>query len=273
MIKIPKQNIPAKAYQWPLSKFTPKKISLPSVQSLHLEFFFEGAHGSTSVSVATGFVCISANGPVLVTNWHNVAGIDPITGKHLSKMLVEPNVVVISHNSPMLGHFIRRQERLRAEVDGVPLWFEHPRWGREADMVALKLRSLDGVQLRPYDTQRDQDLLVTVSEVVSVVGFPFGLRSGGTAIWATGTVASEPEIDFDKRPIFLIDCRARTGQSGSAVIAHRTGIVPRADGNSYFGGEATRLMGIYSGRVNAESDLGRVWKTSAITELLAAVPP
>ena len=35
-----------------------------------------------------------------------------------------------------------------------------------------------------------------------------------------------------------------------------------------FTGLATCLLGIYSGRINKESDLGIVWKTSAIKELI-----
>lgn len=54
--------------------------------------------------------------------------------------------------------------------------------------------------------------------------FPFGLAGGGSlAIWATGLMATEPEIDYNNQPTFLIDCRARPGQSVSAVIAHRNG--------------------------------------------------
>jgi hypothetical protein len=30
-----------------------------------------------------------------------------------------------------------------------------------------------------------------------------------------------------------------------------------------------RLLGVYSGRINPESDIGMVWKTSAVREILA----
>ena len=42
-----------------------------------------------------------------------------------------------------------------------------------------------------------------------------------------------------------------------------------ADGSSaIFTGPVERFIGIYSGRINAESDLGIVWKASAINELI-----
>lgn len=33
-------------------------------------------------------------------------------------------------------------------------------------------------------------------------------------------------------------------------------------------GSHTRFLGIYSGRINSESDIGIVWKASAIADLL-----
>jgi hypothetical protein len=112
------------------------------------------------------------------------------------------------------------------------------------------------------------------AEAVSVVGFPFGIQGGGSlAVWASGFVASEPDIDYGDLPVFLIDCRSRPGQSGSAVIAHRSGgAVTMADGSTgVFGGPVTRFLGIYSGRVNDQSDLGIVWKASAIREITDSI--
>lgn len=59
---------------------------------------------------------------------------------------------------------------------------------------------------------------------MNAADFPFGLAGGGSlAIWATGFIVTEPEVDYNNQPTFLIDCRARPGQCGSAVIALRTG--------------------------------------------------
>jgi hypothetical protein len=118
------------------------------------------------------------------------------------------------------------------------------------------------------------DILVTPGDAVSVVGFPFGLSGGGRfAIWATGFMATEPEIDYDAKPIFLIDCRSRPGQSGSPVIASRSGgLVTLTNGEAVmFVGPQMKFLGIYSGRINDQSDLGIVWKRTAIVELVAAL--
>jgi hypothetical protein len=109
---------------------------------------------------------------------------------------------------------------------------------------------------------------------MSPVDFPFGLAGGGSlAIWATGFMATEPEIDYNKQPRFLIDCRARPGQSGSAAIAHRNGgmVALEGGGTAAFSGAVTRFLGIYSGRINEQSDLGIVWKASSIKELVDSI--
>jgi hypothetical protein len=139
--------------------------------------------------------------------------------------------------------------------------------------VALPLTELQDVELKPYRLGvREPEMGCGPADIVSVIGFPFGLRGGGSlAIWATGFIASEPAIDFQDLPIFLIDCRSRSGQSGSAVIMYRGAGQTFAykDGRPGFSnGPVFNFLGIYSGRINAESDLGIVWKEAALIELI-----
>ena len=113
-----------------------------------------------------------------------------------------------------------------------------------------------------------------VADVVSVVGFPFGIAGGGSlAIWATGFIASEPDINYKDLPVFLIDSRSRPGQSGSPVVAHRNGGPVLLEDNSthVFAEPVTRFLGVYSGRINQESDLGMVWKADALTALIGSI--
>lgn len=42
-------------------------------------------------------------------------------------------------------------------------------------------------------------------------------------------------------------------------------------GAAMFGGPVQRLFGIYSGRINKQSDLGMVRKTSALKELVDSI--
>lgn len=145
------------------------------------------------------------------------------------------------------------------------------------DVVALRLQHTSGVELHPYDlTGAAPALKIGPADGVSVVGFPFGITGGGAfAIWTRGFVASEPDINFNDLPSFLVDARTRPGQSGSPVIAYSSGGgTAMADGSTaFFNGPLTNLLGVYSGRVNEQSDLGLVWKVDAVREILAAEQP
>ena len=70
-------------------------IAEPSAKSLLLVMRFKGA----VLASGTGFIAISARGPVLVTNWHNVTGRDPVTDKIKHPMGGIPDEVVIFHNA------------------------------------------------------------------------------------------------------------------------------------------------------------------------------
>ena len=244
------------------------KILLPSVQSLFIRMCFNGQQ----ISSGTAFVVSSDKGPLLITNRHNVTGRRQDNDKLLSKPGGIPNEIRINHNvKGRLGNWTYVVEPILDENDN-PLWKEHPVLGKNADFVALPLTSIDNVELYPYDLNNTgPDIFVGPADSLSVVGFPFGMQAGGSlAIWATGFMASEPDINFNDLPIFLIDCRSRRGQSGSAVVAHRSGggVAMQNGGTTVFSGAVTKFLGIYSGRINEESDLGIVWKVSAIKELV-----
>ena len=242
-------------------------IAEPSVKSLFLQM----RNAGSPLSSGTGFVALSPRGPVLVTNWHNVTGRHHQTKQPLSKSGSTPDEIVIRHNrANQLGQWVDRTEVLYA--NGAPRWKLHPQHGDHVDFIALPLQELNDVQLYPYTLGvGDPAIAYGPADAISVVGFPFGLTAGGSlAIWATGFVASDAAIDVNNLPQFLVDCRTRPGQSGSAVIAYRSGGMVSMEGGSAatFARPVTRFLGIYSGRINDQSDLGMVWKASAIKTLV-----
>lgn len=247
-------------------------IEQPSVQSLLIRMRFN----DQQLSTGTAFVVMGRTGRWhLITNRHNVTGRHQDTGAPLSSTGGIPNNIVIVHNRlARLGEWIEKTEDLH-DQDGSPRWIEHPTLGARADFVALPLTQTQGVSFFPYDPGNPgQNIKVGPADPVSVIGFPFGLSAGGAfPIWVTGTLASEPDVDYDNFPLVLIDCRSRPGQSGSPVLAYRPGgMIRMADGNTnVFNGPVARFIGIYSGRINEQSDIGRVWKASAIAELVHAL--
>lgn len=241
------------------------RVLQPSLQSLFVEVIANGH----LIGSATAFVCRAPFGTDhLITNRHVVTGRNQETGVPLHCACAIPDTLRVYHNGPELGQFVPVEVPL-LETD-TPLWTEHPSLGDQADLVALRIRSDERIRLYPYLVRHDAHLRIEPADRVSVVGFPFGERTAPSfAIWATGFVASEPDINHGGRPIFLIDCRTRKGQSGSPVILGRSnhGNLTHDDGSTT-GHLLPELLGVYSGRINAESDLGIVWKASAIADLL-----
>jgi hypothetical protein len=109
---------------------------------------------------------------------------------------------------------------------------------------------------------------------VSIIGFPFGLSTAGAwPIWKTGHIASDPDLDYDDRPAFLIDATTRAGMSGSPVVLRSYGGYASSKAHMVIGGgPGTRFLGVYSGRIHNQAEIGRVWRPSSIKEILATVP-
>lgn len=254
-------------------------LEIPSMKSLYIEMRFQ----ETLLSSGTAFLVANDQSShcCLITNRHNVTGRHQETDECLDKKhgAIPDNILIYFHKPPLeLGEWHCIELPL-FKPDGQPWWIEHPRLGAKADLVALNLRWGSDVHKVPYYLKTNKDrvnMVIRPAEAISVIGFPFGLSSTGRfPIWATGFMAQELGIVTPGNQTFLIDCRTRQGQSGSPVIAYRAGTVTRfADGkiSTAVGGAivAWEFLGIYSGRVNPESDLGRVWHVSAIEEVFAA---
>jgi hypothetical protein len=248
-------------------------IARPSVASLPVVVRF----GDVQLSTATGFIVERDRRWYLVTNWHVVAGRRPDTGAILSPNGAVPDNVTIVHNKKgALGTWIPKVERLYDENER-PQWLEHPAHRRGVDVVALELTDVAGVDFYSHDPWADgPGIAIGVAGGLSIIGFPFGLTGGGAlGIWVQGTVASEPTINYNNLPLFLIDSRTRQGQSGSPVIAYANGgAVAMADGaTAVFAGPIEQFVGVYSGRINEQSDLGFVWKASAVRDIVATGVP
>ena len=236
------------------------------------------------IRLATGTATLVANNRdshcALITARHNLTGRHHQTGACLHSQAAVPDKIVIFFHETVdeLGDRWAKITLPLYKPDGTPWWIEHPVLGAEADIAALNLKwGNDLVRLPCYlDNELDRvNLVIDPSETVSVIGFPFGLSSyQKLPVWVTGFLAQELSLVTPEQPTFLIDCRTRQGQSGSPVIAYRVGPHRRIrDGKlitALSGDPGWEFLGIYTGRVNDESDLGRVWHVSAVKELLDA---
>jgi hypothetical protein len=247
----------------------PISIAQPSVQSLHIQ----PLRGGTPVASGTAFVVRGRQGKYyLITNRHNVLGRNS-ENKPLGQFSQIPDALRVYHNvHGQLGSWTAIDEALYSSP-GQPRWLEHPTFGRRVDVIALELSLSANVAFYPHDQTAASvsNVAIRVTTELSIIGFPFGLTGGGKlGVWSRGTIATEPDIDFDDLPLMLIDSRTRQGQSGSPVIFWATSsFETKEEGAAMFGGGSiSLLMGVYSGRVNAESDLGLVWKARIIDEII-----
>ncbi len=238
--------------------------------SRHIRMYF----GQTLLSNGTCFFVMSADGPMLVTNRHNFTGRNNITGRPLhSKCGIPDHAVVTLHGPAEVHYHIDLVDHADPEL---PAWTEHPTLGAKADLVALPVKemaniigdansvSLDGVSSQANWHRWD------VGSELQVIGYPYGQIGGPFPIWSKGFIASEPDVDIADLPMFLIDCRSRPGQSGSPVWARfKRGDVVTYKGKDYQAKNSSNyFLGVYSGRLRSDSDLGIVWKRSCIEELV-----
>jgi S1-C subfamily serine protease len=219
----------------------------------------------------TGFIVQYLNTNYIITNWHMVTGRNPVTKQPLSSTgFADPEKLgVWFHLKNKLGSWILKFIDL-INANGEKKWKEH-NTGNKVDVIALPIPTFDDIQIYPLDlSMANVDILISPSEDVSIVGFPLGHSAGGKfPIWKTGHVASEIEIDYNNKPIFLIDATTKPGMSGSPVFAKRIGIVRNSNGFTMSTGITNRFLGIYSGRIQDETDIGMVWKPKIIEQILS----
>lgn len=237
-----------------------------SIIPLQLESFL----GDDSLMYGTGFIINHNTQNFLITNWHVVtcrstSNKQPI----LDTGQADPDKLKIwYHQKDELGVWELFDEQLLNDNSGEKMWLEHPD-GSEIDVVALPISISENVKVNPLDLNlSNTDLIITPSEPVSIVGFPYGQGSVGKfPIWKTGHIASDIDLDYDGKPVFLIDASTLPGMSGSPVIAKRIGMQTTSKG-LIMGGTSRKFLGIYSGRIQERSELGIVWKPEVLDSIL-----
>lgn len=252
---------------------------------------FEEGDNEQLLAKATAFFYKRNEKTYLITNWHNVTGLNSITRLPLSNNGGIPNVL----RMPLLSSInpLQWQEcGLTLYENNSAVWFVHPVYKEKIDVVAIEI-TIDEplevpVNMTPINSVKFDDFDLKIADDVFVLGYPYNLSGGfHFPIWKRGSVASEPDIDYDDLPKILIDTASKPGMSGSPVIFRRTGLHAKSnklDLNSIFG-EIQGFVGVYSGRILSEVEfdvckkcgeksiigdpqLGIVWKKSVIDEII-----
>lgn len=228
----------------------------------------------------TGFFYSHNEKSFLVTNWHNLSGLNPFTYRYLSGNQVLPRSV---------RFYIVRQTTYgdgKVSIGRAPItlplyeewdqlnWLEHSDFdGQRIDLAAIQIPR--GATPEWHVTDGDDfDLLSMVGSDVYIVGYPFKNYVGSMpGIWKRGSLASEPMIAVDGRPMFLIDAASRPGMSGSPVFRHQFGpAVDKSLSTKLDNVVTTKFVGVYSGHLDtavSEITLGFAWSSHLVDELVA----
>lgn len=264
------------------------------------------------ISTGTGFFYSHTDEWYLITNWHNFSGRNFLTKESLSERFpdfieVKLSSYVVEGQSLPNGNFTPVSQRIDIYKDCKPVWFEHPDFGSDCDVIALPIKRPETC---PVDMHNAANLIGSIripvkpGNAVFIIGFPRSISVGfGLPLWKSGYVASEPFYDVTiggkiskigglsggtKLPAFFIDSLTREGMSGSPVFAQYTGTWDMSDPyktidpenpafwqrkDIAFAENRMEFVGCYSGRIGKKEEgaaLGLCWREDVIQKICSS---
>ncbi|AIK71175.1 TPA: trypsin-like peptidase domain-containing protein [Clostridioides difficile] len=253
-------------------------ISPYSMASYYVDVFFN----DIKLSNATCFFTKRKDTLYLVTNWHVVSGRNADSKICLDKMGSVPNKLRVYVPREGENSTVSYDDDFYMDIDlldqeGNKLWYEMQKDDRMVDVVVVPLHEVKGAYITIEDAEEpyNEQVYFEIASEIYIIGFPFGKQTGYIPIWKKASVASEPELDVEDLPYFFADTATKSGMSGSPVILYKDRpVVLMSESEKKFSRHWTKLVGIYSGRIGADSEtkgdaqLGRVWKPHIIQELI-----
>jgi hypothetical protein len=243
-------------------QFPQAPVSLLSASVVLIELLSNDGLG-TAVSHGTGFMWRDEGRLWLITALHVLSGRNPFDGELLSPDLYEPTNVRVHFGVGQSPNVSRLPCTLPVKDDhGGSLWAIDPQFDElRTDIAALPIdigRS-DVYCVNDDPTFGTHDNLFShVGFQCFVIGYPT-LAVGGfmLPIWRSGSIASDPSVPIDSKPIFLLDAATGPGFSGSPVFRMQIGPAPFHDSTQSTGirieGDAvlrSSFAGVYGGRLN-----------------------
>jgi len=252
--------------------------------------------GNQVVSQGTGFYFLQQKeeGQVLflVTNYHVLTGSSPKE----SKLPIGDNILFQFHESESETGKVKNIRLPLFTRSEKPIWVTNSSYS-EADLAIIPLPGQCSKGCKVFCISEEwatPKMKIRPATNVTLVGYPYGFydTSNSLPVWKSGTLASEPEIDFEGKPLVLVDVSAFPGMSGSPVFAISHGMYELSEGNSVSPGIVRQFIGIYAsmqmigknkyleeiihdakvGIRDYESlEIGHVWKAGIITETVKTI--
>lgn len=254
--------------------------------------------GTRQVSQGTGFLYATTkpNGTdidmvFLATNYHVVTGNEPMSAARAQGDRLQ-FYFHASRTDP--SNYFPVNIPLYTKT-GEPIWVQNQQFP-EADVVLVPIVSTlyDGRgQLTVFsDAHTQVDMKVRPSSQAVLLGYPYGFfdTRNFLPVWKTGHLATEPTVDFQGQPVFLVDVSAFPGMSGAPVVGVSNGVYEsERQSGAMMSGVQRKLLGIFSAmrmvKPQASADaagtpiasavpspgdslqLGYVWKAQLITDI------
>ena len=254
--------------------------------------------GARQVSQGTGFLYATTkpNGTdidmvFLATNYHVVTGNEPMSAARAQGDRLQ-FYFHASRTDP--SNYFPVNIPLYTKT-GEPIWVQNQQFP-EADVVLVPIVSTlyDGRgQLTVFsDAHTQVDMKVRPSSQAVLLGYPYGFfdTRNFLPVWKTGHLATEPTVDFQGQPVFLVAVSAFPGMSGAPVVGVSNGVYESdRQAGAMMSGVQRKLLGIFSAmrmvKPQASADaagtpiatavpspgdslqLGYVWKAQLITDI------
>jgi len=253
--------------------------------------------GDLVVSQGTGFYFIVAdkaknsNIIFLVTNHHVLTGSAP----NENKPPIGDNVIFFFHKDENATGVLKQVRFPLFTKNQDPIWISSKSCP-EADVAIIPLVSSLYQDCKVFGISEDwtkAPIKVRPTSRVTLVGYPYGYEDkvNSLPIWKTGSIASEPNVDFMGKPLFVVDVSAFPGMSGSPAFAISYGMYEMESGGTT-AGNVQKFLGIYAsmqilkekkfleeiqtdkkeGIIITESlQLGHVWKAQLILDMVKSI--
>ena len=227
----------------------------------------------------------------LVTNYHVLTGSAP----HEKKAPIGDNIIFFFHKDETNTGDLKQIRFPLFTKRNDPIWISSRNYP-DADVAIIPLVSAMYQDCKVFGISEDwtkAPVRLRPTSTITLVGYPYGYADTVNAlpIWKTGSIASEPKVDFAGKPLFVVDVSAFPGMSGSPTFAVSYGTYEMEQGGTAVGG-VQKFLGIYAimqmldqkkfleelqagkkqGIVVSESlELGHIWKAQLIIDMVKSI--
>lgn len=252
--------------------------------------------GNETVSQGTGFyygVRDSSNGTILflVTNHHVLTGYPP-------EQMTPPkgdNIIFYLHKNADNPGDVKQLRFPLFTKNGSPIWLSSKEFS-QADVAVIPIVASLCADTKIFGISEDWtggNMKIRPTSTITLIGYPYGYydTKNWLPVWKTGSIASEPDVDFEGKPLFLVDVSAFPGMSGSPAFAIAYGAYETIEGPTTVG-HVQKFLGIYASTqmlkearyleeiksksglgvvVHESLELGHIWKASLILRITKEV--